>query len=93
MFLINNLFCYFKSCPGCSLNRLIDVKSFIYEDLPKYENVEFNKIYGKKPELVIMNSEDIELERIPLSDLNREQCNELLNQRGFTLKSNDKKEL
>lgn len=83
---------YFQSCPGCSLNRRPDVKKFIYEDLPKYDNVEFKKIQGKLPELIILNSDDVELERISLGELNREECNNLLIDRGFTF-NKDKNEL
>lgn len=84
----------FQSCPGCSLNRLKDVKTFVYDDVPKYENVEFKRISGHPPELVFLNAADEELERIPLSKLNRRECNELLTEKGFELKSGvDKIEL
>lgn len=59
------------------------MKKFIYEDLPKYKDVEFKKIQGAKPELVILNEEDKEIERIGLSNFNRQQCNELLQGKGF----------
>lgn len=71
-----------ESCKGCSLNRLPQVKSFIMEDVPEYEGVEVKFISGAPPELVLL-SEEKEIERLPLSQLNRKQCNELLQQKGF----------
>lgn len=59
------------------------MKKFIFEDVPKYENVEFKKIQGAPPELVLLDENDGEIERISLSKLNREECNELLKQKGF----------
>ncbi|KAL6268118.1 hypothetical protein P5V15_001208 [Pogonomyrmex californicus] len=44
-----------ESCSGCSLNRLLDIKQFIFEDLPLYDNVEFKHIPGATPELVLFN--------------------------------------
>ncbi|CAH1154087.1 unnamed protein product [Phaedon cochleariae] len=72
-----------ESCPGCSLNRLQDVRKFAYEDIPNYENVEWKKISGAPPELVFLNSADEEVQRLPLSKLSRAECNELLTSRGF----------
>lgn len=65
------------------MNRLPEVKSFIYDDIPKYENIEFKRIHGAKPELVLFNSADEEIERIPLSKLTRKECNDLLQSKGF----------
>lgn len=79
----------FQSCPGCSLNRLPEVKAFIYEDVPKYENVEFKRVQGLKPDLVFLNEDDGEIERIPLSQLTRKQCNNLLEERGFVQRQKD----
>ncbi|XP_046738731.1 selenoprotein M-like [Diprion similis] len=73
-----------ESCRGCSLNRLPEVKKFIFEDLPLYENVEFKPIPGAVPELVLLNKEE-EVERLQLSRLNREECNELLVNKGFKI--------
>ncbi|XP_046415177.1 selenoprotein M-like [Neodiprion fabricii] len=74
-----------ESCRGCSLNRLPEVKKFIFEDLPLYENVEFKPIPGAVPELVLLNKNDEEVERLQLSRLNREECNELLVNKGFKI--------
>ncbi|XP_024883549.1 selenoprotein M-like [Temnothorax curvispinosus] len=73
-----------ESCSGCSLNRLPDVKKFIFEDLPQYgENVEFKHIPGAIPELVLLNARGKELERHGLSKLTRKECNDLLVSKGF----------
>ncbi|VEN60099.1 unnamed protein product [Callosobruchus maculatus] len=77
-------------CPGCSLNRLPEVRAFVYDDIPKYENVEWKKISGAPPELIFLNEADEELERYFLSKLNRDECNQLLQSKGFKLKENAK---
>ncbi|VEN60100.1 unnamed protein product [Callosobruchus maculatus] len=79
-----------ESCPGCSLNRLPEVRAFVYDDIPKYENVEWKKISGAPPELIFLNEADEELERYFLSKLNRDECNQLLQSKGFKLKENAK---
>ncbi|CAH1999536.1 unnamed protein product [Acanthoscelides obtectus] len=81
-----------ESCPGCSLNRLPEVRAFVYEDIPKYENVEWKKISGAPPELIFLNDADEEMERYFLDRLNRDECNKLLQSKGFKHKE-DTKEL
>ncbi|CAL1688698.1 unnamed protein product [Lasius platythorax] len=81
-----------ESCSGCSLNRLPDVKQFIFEDLPNYNNVEFRHIQGAIPELVLFNEHEEEVERLVLSRLTRQECNELLVSKGFIKKSKDNKD-
>ncbi|XP_031844572.1 selenoprotein M-like [Nomia melanderi] len=75
-----------ESCGGCSLKRLPDVQNFIYKDVPNYENVEFKHIQGAVPELVLFDHDNSEVERLPLSRLTRDECNELLISKGFTKK-------
>uniref|UniRef100_A0A1B6KZQ4 Selenoprotein M n=2 Tax=Graphocephala atropunctata TaxID=36148 RepID=A0A1B6KZQ4_9HEMI len=77
-----------QSCRGCSLNRLPDVKSFIYSDLPKYNGVEFHPIHGAVPHLVLFDLSDKEVERIDLTSLSRKECNELV-RKWFTLKEEE----
>ncbi|CAG9772867.1 unnamed protein product [Ceutorhynchus assimilis] len=79
-----------ESCPGCSLKRLTQVRAFLYEDVPKYENVEWKKIQGAPPELLFLNEADEEVERIKLEKYNREECNDLLKSKGFRLKDSTK---
>ncbi|XP_025160256.1 selenoprotein M-like [Harpegnathos saltator] len=81
-----------ESCSGCSLNRLPDVRQFIFEDLPQYDNVEFKQIQGAIPELVLFNKHEEEVERLVLSKLTREECNNLLVSKGFTKKYKDNKD-
>ncbi|XP_014362249.2 selenoprotein M [Papilio machaon] len=75
-----------ESCRGCSLNRLPEVKSFIMEDAPKYERLEVKFISGADPELILLDSNDRELERLLLSRLSRSECNDLVQSKGFSKK-------
>lgn len=77
-----------QSCRGCSLNRLPEVKKFILDDAPKYERLQVNFITGAPPELILLGEDDAELERLSLSSLTRDQCNELLISRGFKQTAN-----
>ncbi|XP_019876371.1 selenoprotein M-like [Aethina tumida] len=80
-----------ESCPGCSLNRLHDVKKFFYEDVPLYDNVEWKKIGGAPPEAIFLDENEVEVERHLLGRLTRSECNQLLESKGF--KKKDSKEL
>jgi hypothetical protein len=73
-----------ESCPSCKLNRLPDVKAFVYEDFPKYDNAEFKKIHGAPPELLFLDDNDELVEKHALEHLSRKECNKLLQDRGFT---------
>lgn len=69
------------------------MKTFIYQDLPQYEDVEFKHIQGAPPELVLLAATGEEIQRLPLSKLTRLELNELMETRGFVKKpSNDKTE-
>lgn len=72
-----------QSCRGCALNRLPEVKSFIYDDLPKYVDVVFHPIPGAPPQLVLFNGAQEEIKRTDLAPLSRDECNALLNDWGF----------
>lgn len=72
-----------QTCRGCSLNRLPQVKKFVMEDAPSYDNLEMKFINGAPPELVLLGEGDKELERKPLSQLTRQDCNELVESKGF----------
>uniref|UniRef100_T1J8Y6 Selenoprotein F/M domain-containing protein n=1 Tax=Strigamia maritima TaxID=126957 RepID=T1J8Y6_STRMM len=50
------------------------------------ENVEFRKIGGAPPDLIFYNSNGEIVEKIDLSEKNREECNALLTQRGFPMR-------
>ncbi|KAF7269579.1 selenoprotein M-like [Rhynchophorus ferrugineus] len=81
-----------ESCPGCSLNRLPEVRAFIYEDIPKY-GIEWKRIPGNPPELLFFNAADEEIERHELRNLNRKSCNRLLESRGFQMNADTENEL
>ncbi|OAD62762.1 Selenoprotein M [Eufriesea mexicana] len=83
----NYAFARVESCRGCRLSRLPDVKQFIFEDLPNYNNIEFVHIQNAVPELLLFNENKEEVERLPLSSLTREECNNLLISKGFTKKT------
>nr|CAD7260156.1 unnamed protein product [Timema shepardi] len=78
-----------KSCRACRLNRLPEVKAFIFGDVPSYENVVFKPIPGASPELILLDENEKELERLDLAPLNREECNSLLSKYGFQKKGSD----
>jgi len=71
------------SCDACSLDRLTEVKAFIFEDVPLYHNVEFVKAPGKPATIAFYDATDKEFLRVPLSDHDREGCNQILLKRGF----------
>ncbi|CAF4843113.1 unnamed protein product [Pieris macdunnoughi] len=72
-----------ETCRGCSLNRLPEVKNFVMQDAPLYDRLQVKFISGTPPELVLLGDDDMELERLPLSNLNRQECNKLLENKGF----------
>ncbi|XP_044262947.1 selenoprotein M-like [Tribolium madens] len=78
-----------ESCPSCKLNRLPEVKAFIYEDLPKYDNTEFKKIQGAPPVLLFLNDADEIVEQHSLEKFSRQECNNLLKSKGFNIKDKE----
>ncbi|CAG9585892.1 unnamed protein product [Danaus chrysippus] len=80
-----------QTCRGCSLNRLPEVKRFVMDDAPHFERLEVKFITGAPPELILLGNGDKELERIPLSNLSRQECNDLVKSKGF-IRRNDKEE-
>uniref|UniRef100_A0A8D0GI66 Selenoprotein M n=1 Tax=Sphenodon punctatus TaxID=8508 RepID=A0A8D0GI66_SPHPU len=80
-------------CPPISTSNLCcslllfhsppQVKAFVTEDLPLYHNLVMKHLPGADPELVLLNFRYEELERIPLSDMSREEINQLLQELGF----------
>ncbi|VVC98582.1 unnamed protein product [Leptidea sinapis] len=79
-----------ETCRGCSLNRLPEVKKFVMEDAPFYGSLEVKFISGAPPELILLSDKNEELDRLPLSNLSRQECNDLLQSKGF--RKEDKKE-
>jgi len=82
-----------ESCSGWRLNKLPEVKKFIYEDVPLFHNVEYVKKGGAPPVLMLKNAAGITVETIKLDDMSRDQCNELLLKRGFYKKSSKDEEV
>ena len=79
--------CKVESCAGWRLNKLPEVKKFIYEDLEKkYERTTFKKIPGKSPEMIFYNTNGEELERIDISKLKRDELNALIVAKGIPVK-------
>jgi len=70
------------------LNKLPEVKNFIYGDLEsKFERSVFKKIPGKSPELIFYNQGGKELERINIEKYQREKLIELLVSKGIPKKN------
>ncbi|KAG8146114.1 hypothetical protein E2320_012507 [Naja naja] len=61
----------------------VEVKAFINEDLPLYHNMDLKYLAGADPELILLNIQFEELQRIPLSDMSREEINQLMQELGF----------
>ncbi|CAM4563009.1 unnamed protein product [Lepidochelys kempii] len=62
---------------------LPQVKAFVTEDIPLYHNLVMKHLPGADPELVLLSFRYEELERIPLSDMSREEINQLVQELGF----------
>lgn len=69
------------------MNRLPEVRQFIYEDIPLFHDVEFVRKPGEPPFLHLLNASGQRVETVDLSVLNREQCNQELTKRGFYRKT------
>ncbi|XP_015733722.1 selenoprotein M isoform X2 [Coturnix japonica] len=61
----------------------VEVKAFVSQDIPLYHNLEMKHLPGADPELVLLSFRYEELERIPLSDMTREEINQLVQELGF----------
>ncbi|NXI41220.1 SELM protein, partial [Galbula dea] len=59
------------------------VKAFVTQDIPLYHNLEMKHLPGADPELVLLSHRYEELERIPLSDMTRDEINQLVQELGF----------
>ena len=71
------------------MNKLPEVKQFIWEDLEKkYERTLFKRIPGKSPEMIFLNANGEELERIDISKMTRKELNAFIQKKGIPLKSN-----
>uniref|UniRef100_A0A8C0JJV0 Selenoprotein M n=1 Tax=Canis lupus dingo TaxID=286419 RepID=A0A8C0JJV0_CANLU len=66
---------------------LPQVKAFVTQDIPLYHNLVMKHLPGADPELVLLGHHYEELERIPLSEMTREEINELVQELGFYRKA------
>jgi len=82
-----------ESCGGWRLNRLPEVKRFIFKELPLFHNAEFKQIGGASPELIYLNSLGEEIERVPLSEKTQIECRDLLLTKGFYMKKTEDDEV
>lgn len=69
------------------------MKQFIKEDIPLFHNVEFKSKPGADPILIFFNGEDEEVERVQLAALKRDECNQLLLNKGFYKKTSEEGEV
>merc|ERR1719347_269785 len=77
-----------ESCSGSRLNKLPEVKNFIYGDFEsKYERTVFKKIPGKAPEVIFYTQSGKELERLNIEKFDREELNKMMVAKGIPLKS------
>ncbi|CAM9698631.1 unnamed protein product [Rangifer tarandus platyrhynchus] len=65
----------------------VEVKAFVTQDIPLYHNLVMKHLPGADPELVLLGHRFEELERIPLSDMTREEINALVQELGFYRKA------
>lgn len=63
------------------------MKAFVTQDIPFYHNLVMKHLPGADPELVLLGHRSEELERIPLSEMTREEINALVQELGFYRKA------
>jgi len=81
--------CKIESCAGWRLNKLPEVKQFIFEDFEKkYERTTFKRMPGKSPEMIFLNANGEELERVDIAKMTRQELNKFVQAKGISLKSN-----
>ena len=78
-----------RTCSGCRLNRLHEVRKFVYEEAGKYENLNVKFIGGHNPDLIIYADAQSkqEVERIDLAPYSLADLHNLVKTKGFLLKS------
>lgn len=62
-----------------------EVKTFVKGEghADSYSDISINYIPGHKPDLVLFDAEDVEVERIPLSGYTTDGLHELMVSKGF----------
>jgi hypothetical protein len=70
------------------LNKLPEVKNFIYGDLEsKYERTVFKKVPGKSPEAIFYNQSGKEIERLNIEKFSRDELNQMMVSKGLPRKA------
>lgn len=73
---------FIRSCSGCQLNKMPELKSFLKNNSTQYD---IDVLYpGGEPCFAILNSMGEELERTPIGDLTAEQICQLIEEKGFS---------
>ena len=75
------------------MNRLPQIKKFIFEDLPLFHNAEFKSKPGASPVLLLLNSKGETVKSFDLTKYDREGCNQLLMAQGFYKKATEEEEV
>lgn len=75
------------------MNRLPEVKNFIRQDLPLFVDAEFKSKPGASPVLKFLSEDGEVIETIELDKLGREDCNGLLESRGFYKRASEDEEI
>mmetsp|Transcript_46964 Transcript_46964/g.102152 ORF Transcript_46964/g.102152 Transcript_46964/m.102152 type:complete len:148 (+) Transcript_46964:71-514(+) len=76
------------SCQGCKLNYLHDVRRWLREEQrwKEWQNIDVRWVNGHNPDLVVMDEQGNEKERVDLSQFSYGQLPEMLRQKGFRMK-------
>lgn len=65
------------------------MRAFVYEDIPQYHNAEFKRVPGHPPEILFLNANGEEVERLNMEKMTREKCNQMMLDRGFHKKEKE----
>lgn len=72
-----------QTCSGCKLNRLPDVRKFIKEEVTIYPAITVRYINGHNPDLVVLDDNGQESERINLTAFDLPGLHALVKSRGL----------
>lgn len=74
------------------MNSLPKVKRFINVHLPDYPDVDIKYVGGADPEMVFLDAEYAEVERVPVAKLSEDAIIELLTSRGIVKRTPEEAE-
>jgi Sep15/SelM redox domain len=72
-----------RSCSGCKLNRLSDLRKFVKEEVSGYAGITVKFISGHNPELFIFDDAGLEIEKIDLTPYSLPDLHSLVRVLGF----------